>query len=647
MASFIHLIDQRRLIGPGGSTVSGSIYFYYTGTSVLAPVYQDASLTIPSPNPVEVGAGEIVPSLFLDDEIVYRRVIVYSDGTFDEQDPLGSLFTEGELGLPVGAVVDYSGPTAPEGFLFCFGQAISRTEFSDLFAALGTTYGAGNGTTTFNIPDYRGRIGAGKDNMGGVAANRLTTSITGSQLGATGGDQNHILSESELPSHSHGVTDPGHTHTYSQPQLTGAALVNGSGYAIVNGTTVSNTTGISIQDTGSDAGHNNVQPTIITNKIIKAVPVTVLSLLGITPDFTGKANAAALGISPTALNMGTSSGSILSNNGTAKQWFEEGEAAIESRVTSDLGNLIGGITGITLDYQGSGIPAITATPMTFTADTAATSTDVANYTFLRQANYSGGSSGFTNNALRAYTSVASGVTDFEWTFLSVMDNSATAGENTAIYGQGKKKSTGATWASTFEAIDETSVANPSTGLVGAEVDIRANGTDNNNSRVGVDVVITRQLSGGSPSGAAMQAGWGFRVQTSGDASATVKTGYGFYSGSKTITAFDCSSAEVSGDSFKMGADVPMAFDASSQHRLRYQSTVGLTYAAGGTDVCSLRSDGSFWGKPVTVAALPAAGLAGRRAFVTNANATTFASIVVGGGSNGVPVYDDGTNWRIG
>lgn len=347
MASFVHLIDQRRLIGPGGSTVSGDIYFYYTGTSVLAPVYQDASMTIPSPNPVSVGAGEIVPQLFLDDAIVYRRVILYSDGTLDEQDPLGSLFTEGELGLPVGSVIDYSGPTAPEGFMFCFGQAISRSVYSDLFDAVGTTYGSGNGTTTFNIPDYRGRVGAGKDNMGGVAAGRLTDSVVGSTLGAVGGEQNHQLTEGELPSHSHGITDPGHTHLFKD-------LVPGSG--VGSGTfrqggdtpTSSSVTGITINETGSDQSHNNVQPTIVTNKIIKVTPVTFLSLLGITPDFTGKANASAIGIAPTATSMGTFGGGILPDDSTVKNalqvvsdYVEDFQTRLASTTALNGPNLVG------------------------------------------------------------------------------------------------------------------------------------------------------------------------------------------------------------------------------------------------------------------------------------------------------------------
>jgi len=155
MSSFVHLLDQRRLIGPGGSTVAGEIYFYYTGTTVKAPIYQDSGLTVPSDNPVSVAAGEIIPTLYLDDAITYRRVIEYSDGTTDQTDPLGNIFSEDQVGVPVGTVMDYSGAVAPEGFLFCYGQALSRTDYSELFDAIGTTYGSGDGSTTFNVPDFR------------------------------------------------------------------------------------------------------------------------------------------------------------------------------------------------------------------------------------------------------------------------------------------------------------------------------------------------------------------------------------------------------------------------------------------------------------------------------------------------------------
>jgi len=285
MAAFVNVIDQRRLIGPGGSTVAGEIYFYYTGTNVKAPVYLDIALTIPAPNPTSVGAGQIIPQLFLDSAVTYRRVIQYSDGTYDEQDPIGEVTDQGEFGPPVGTVLDYAGDTAPSGFLFCYGQEISRIEYSDLFGVIGTFYGAGNGTTTFTLPDYRGRVLVGKDNMGGVAAGRLTTSVSpsGSILGAVGGEQSHVLTVAELPAHTHGVTDPSHTHgltdTLRNSGGSGNTSAGGTILAASN-TTEAATTGVTIQNTGDGDGHNNVQPSIVVNKIIKAIPTSFFSFSG-------------------------------------------------------------------------------------------------------------------------------------------------------------------------------------------------------------------------------------------------------------------------------------------------------------------------------------------------------------------------------
>jgi microcystin-dependent protein len=79
---------------------------------------------------------------------------------------------------PSGTVVGYAGTAAPNGWLLCDGAAVSRTTFAALFAAIATSYGAGDESTTFNLPDLRGRVGVGKDDMGGAAANRAQVSTT-------------------------------------------------------------------------------------------------------------------------------------------------------------------------------------------------------------------------------------------------------------------------------------------------------------------------------------------------------------------------------------------------------------------------------------------------------------------------------------
>jgi microcystin-dependent protein len=119
-------------------------------------------------------------------------------------------------GIPLGGLLDYIGTSAPSSaFVLPFGQAISRTTYATLFSLVSTNFGAGDGSTTFNVPDLRGRATFGIDNMGGSAAGRITAAggnSDGRNLGAAGGAENHMLTTAEMPVHSHGITDPGHAH---------------------------------------------------------------------------------------------------------------------------------------------------------------------------------------------------------------------------------------------------------------------------------------------------------------------------------------------------------------------------------------------------------------------------------------------------
>lgn len=91
--------------------------------------------------------------------------------------------------MPIGSIVAYAGSSAPTGWVLCDGTAISRTTYATLFAAISTNFGVGDGSSTFNVPDLRGRVIVGKDDMGGSAANRVTAGaegLDGGSLAAAG-----------------------------------------------------------------------------------------------------------------------------------------------------------------------------------------------------------------------------------------------------------------------------------------------------------------------------------------------------------------------------------------------------------------------------------------------------------------------------
>ena len=220
--------------------------------------------------------------------------------------------------VPAGIVSAFAGVTAPSGWLMCYGQAVSRTDYSALFTALSTTYGSGDGSTTFNIPDMRGRAIAGVDNMGGTAASRLTSTVLSASntLGATGGTQTHILTTAELASHnhtqnSHNHTQDSHNHTQSshnhnqnahdhnvnlyegtqavqggtgdlyysrrgdltfQPTTsTVTTATNQATTATNTATTATNQATTAVNNAaGSGSAHLNTQPTLVLNYIIRA-----------------------------------------------------------------------------------------------------------------------------------------------------------------------------------------------------------------------------------------------------------------------------------------------------------------------------------------------------------------------------------------
>ena len=179
-------------------------------------------------------------------------------------------------GVSIGTIVPFGGTSAPTGFLVCDGSAISRTTYADLFSALGTTYGVGDGSTTFNLPDLRGRVVAGQDDMGGSSANLLTNQtggLDGDTLGATGGFETHTLTsaQSGLVGHTHGVSASLEAVTGSGTAETGVDTGNSAfqGANAADNTSMINVSISAVASADASEAHNNVQPTIILNYIIK------------------------------------------------------------------------------------------------------------------------------------------------------------------------------------------------------------------------------------------------------------------------------------------------------------------------------------------------------------------------------------------
>ena len=190
--------------------------------------------------------------------------------------------------LPAGMIVPYAGASAPTGWLLCNGQSVLRADYPALFAAIGTTYGTADGTH-FTLPDMRGRVPAGKDDMGGSAASRLTSAnggVDGASLGAAGGSQNVTLAANQIPSltssgsNSITVTSAGahgsipyDATTYSGNRTDGGGggwvPAHGSPNAGAITSTGSNPISV-VYPNGGQQATKVVQPTIVLNYIIKA-----------------------------------------------------------------------------------------------------------------------------------------------------------------------------------------------------------------------------------------------------------------------------------------------------------------------------------------------------------------------------------------
>lgn len=205
--------------------------------------------------------------------------------------------------VPAGVIEAFAGSAAPSGYLLCQGQAVSRTTYADLYAVVGTTFGAGDGSTTFNVPNLKGRIPVGLD----------TAQTEFDARGETGGAKTHTLAATEMPSHVHSVDPPStttssdsHSHTVSgttgttgltailasvsdgasgsnrvkagndstgrYDQILGGSSHNHSFSATTSSDTHTHTVNVAAFNSASAGGgdpHNNLQPYLVLHYIIK------------------------------------------------------------------------------------------------------------------------------------------------------------------------------------------------------------------------------------------------------------------------------------------------------------------------------------------------------------------------------------------
>lgn len=362
----IEAADKSRLMSINFDFEAGSAY---TAGDLVVYVYDvtNSLLIVPATTEIPSSSGAF-RGLFTSTASSDYRLIIHcaasNSTTTDWSMSLDSIQVKREVvienqsgEMPVGSLLAFAGSTSPSGYLLCDGSAISRTEYSSLFTVVGTTYGIGDNATTFNLPDLRGRVAVGRDNMGGTPANRMigtnksvtfatgdvntgtetitisnhgflndnqvqfattgtlpsplssaqpyyvidaTTNslrvsttpsgsvvnltsvgsgthtiqvvageINGQSLGATGGWQTHQLVISQLASHTH--TQVSHQHSITEFTNTSSGSDSKWWNESGNTTHTSITTPATptINATGSGGYHQNTQPSIILNYIIK------------------------------------------------------------------------------------------------------------------------------------------------------------------------------------------------------------------------------------------------------------------------------------------------------------------------------------------------------------------------------------------
>lgn len=252
----------KRAAGSGGVEATSGVYSTYTLTAAGKALLDDASA---SDQRTTLGLGSLATlSSVTTTEIAAATLVTESDGIASNdndttlptsaavKDYVDDAVAAG-TGAPAGAIVMYGGSDTPTGWLRCDGSAVSRTTYAALFAVIGTTWGAGDGSTSFNVPNFAGRSPIGQG---------TGTGLTNRVQGTTGGTETHTLTTAQIPSHTHGPPAGESWDGFWCYDDTGTKTLAG-------GTVYSGASRGATGATGSGEAHNNMAPWLAISFLIK------------------------------------------------------------------------------------------------------------------------------------------------------------------------------------------------------------------------------------------------------------------------------------------------------------------------------------------------------------------------------------------